>query len=419
MTKLTRQQFLRTAAAAVAAGLAAPALAQQREIAIGAVYPLSGAAAAVGVDCRIAIETAVALINEASAIDVPMARDAGLPALGGAKIRVVFADHQGDPQRGRAEAERLITQEHVVALVGTYQSAVAVTVSQIAERYDIPFLSLDNSSPSLHRRGLRTYFRTSAHDETFSEAMFDFIRDLKARNNVNIETASLFYEDTIFGTDSSNVQRRLAGERGIRVLADIKYRNSTPSLTAEVQQLKAANAQLLLPSSYTNDAILLIRTMAELGYQPQGIIAQDAGFSEQAFIDAVGPRANGIFSRSSFSLDLGERRPSVNQVNALFKARSNKDLNDVTARDVMGMLVLADAINRAGATEPAAIMTALRATDIPGERTIMPWRRVHFDAQGQNDSATPVILQIVGGRYRTVWPFEVASEQVTWPLPQR
>jgi branched-chain amino acid transport system substrate-binding protein len=419
MTKLTRQDFLRGAAAVAAAGLAAPALAQQREIVIGAVYPLSGSGAAVGVDCRHAIETAVALINEAHDIDVPMAHDAGLPALGGAKIRVVFADHQGDPQRGRAEAERLITQEHVAALVGTYFSAVAVTVSQIAERYGVPFLSLDNSSPSLHRRGLHTYFRTSAHDETFSEAMFDFVRDLKARSNIDVQTASLFYEDTIFGTDSSNVQRRLAGERSIRILADVKYRNSSPSLTAEVQQLKAANAQLLLPSSYTNDAILLIRTMAELGYQPQGIIAQDAGFSEQAFIDAVGARANGIFSRSSFSLDLGERRPSVAQVNALYKARSNKDLNDVTARDVMGMLVLADAINRAGATDAAAIMTALRATDIPGERTIMPWRRVHFDAQGQNDSATPVILQIVNGRYRTVWPFEVATEQVTWPLPQR
>ena len=73
-----------------------------------------------------------------------------MPGLGGAKIRLVFADHQGDPQKGRAEAERLITQEKVCAIVGTYQSAVAVTVSQICERYQIPFLSADNSSPSLH-----------------------------------------------------------------------------------------------------------------------------------------------------------------------------------------------------------------------------------------------------------------------------
>src|SRR5216684_2571997 len=92
----------------------------------------------------------------------------------GAKVRLVFADHQSDPQKGRAETERLITQEKVCAVIGTYQSAVAVTVSQICERYQIPFISADNSSPSLHRRGLKFYFRAAPHDEMYSAAMFDF-----------------------------------------------------------------------------------------------------------------------------------------------------------------------------------------------------------------------------------------------------
>ena len=85
-----------------------------------------------------------------------------MPGLGGAKVRLVFADHQADPQKGRAEAERLITQEKVCAIIGTYQSSVAVTVSQICERYQIPFMSADNSSPSLHRRGLKFFFRAAA-----------------------------------------------------------------------------------------------------------------------------------------------------------------------------------------------------------------------------------------------------------------
>src|SRR4029079_2930248 len=123
----------------------------------------------------------------------------------------------------------------------TYQSAVAVTVSQTAERYQIPFISADNSSPSLHRQGLKFYFRASAHDEMFSKAMFDFMDDLKKKGK-KIETLSLFHEDTIFGTDSSNAQLKLAADRGYKVVADIKYRANSPSLSAEVQQLKAANA---------------------------------------------------------------------------------------------------------------------------------------------------------------------------------
>ncbi|WP_204301790.1 hypothetical protein, partial [Stenotrophomonas maltophilia] len=68
-------------------------------------------------------------------------------------------------------------------------------------------------------------------------------------------------------------------------------------------------------------------------------------------------------------------------VNDLFRQRAKRDLNDNTSRQFMAMLVLADAIDRAGSTDGQRIRAALAATDISGERTIMPWRRIHFDAQ--------------------------------------
>ena len=259
---ITRRNVLLGATAAAAFAPIA-ARAQTSEVVIGLLYPFSGASAQQGVDSQKAYEAALEIINNKYDFDLPGAKDAGLSGLGGAKIRLVFADHQGDPQKGRAEAERLITQEKVCAIVGTYQSAVAVTVSQTCERYQIPFLSADNSSPSLHTRGLKFFFRAAPHDEMFSQAMFDFFNAMK-KKGTKIETLALFHEDTIFGTDSGNAQLKLAGERGYKVLADIKYRSNSPSLSAEVQQLKAANADVLMPSSYTTDSILLIKTMLEL-----------------------------------------------------------------------------------------------------------------------------------------------------------
>ena len=91
--------------------------------------------------------------------------------------------------------------------------------------------------------------------------MFDFFDEMKKKGKP-VESIALFYEDTIFGADSSTVQRKLAKEKGIKIVADIKYRSNSPSLTAEVQQLKAANAQVLMPSSYTTDAILLMLGIA-------------------------------------------------------------------------------------------------------------------------------------------------------------
>jgi branched-chain amino acid transport system substrate-binding protein len=411
---ITRRNIL-LGGAASAALLPIAARAQAPEVVIGVIYPLSGASAQIGVDAQKAFETAAELINKNYDFDLPLARGEGLSGLGGAKVRLVFADHQADPQKGRAEAERLITQEKVCAIIGTYQSAVAVTVSQICERYQIPFISADNSSPSLHRRGLKFYFRAAPHDEMFSKAMFDFFDAMKAKGQ-KIETLALFHEDTIFGTDSGNAQLKLAGERGYKVVADIKYRANSPSLSAEVQQLKAANADVLMPSSYTTDGILLIKTMGELGYKANAIVAQDAGFSEKALYDAVGDKIPGVISRGSFSLDLAAKRPMVAKINDMFKEKSGKDLNDFSSRQLMGLIVMADAINRAKSTEGDKIREALVLTDMPGEVTIMPWKRVKFDEMGQNNDADPVLLQYTGGKFVTIFPPQAAVAEATWPM---
>jgi branched-chain amino acid transport system substrate-binding protein len=100
----------------------------------------------------------------------------------------------------------------------------------------------------------------------------------------------------------------------------------------------------------------------------------------------------------------------------MYKARSNRDLNDSTSRELMGLLVLADAIDRAKSTEGEKIREALAATDIPGERTIMPWKRVKFEADGQNVDADPVLVQYIGGNFVTIFPAAVALAEALWPM---
>jgi branched-chain amino acid transport system substrate-binding protein len=413
MTISRRDVLLGATAAAALAPIAARA--EAADVPIGIIYPFSGANAQQGVDAKKAYAVAADVINKDYDFDLPLAKGEGLSGLGGAKVRLIFADHQSDPQKGRAETERLITQEKVCAVIGTYQSAVAVTVSQVCERYQIPFISADNSSPSLHRRGLKFYFRAAPHDEMYSTAMFDFFDAMK-KKGTKIETLALFHEDTIFGTDSGNTQAKLANDRGYKVLADIKYRSNSPSLSAEVQQLKAAKADVLMPSSYTTDAILLVKTMAELGYKPNAIVAQDGGFSEKALYDAVGDKLEGVISRSTFSLDLATKRPMVGKINTMFTEKSGKDFNDLTSRQFMGLIVMADAISRAKSTDGDKIREALVATDIPGEQTIMPWKRIKFDEIGQNNDADPVLLQYVGGKFVTVSPPQAAVAEAIWPM---
>ena len=413
---MNRREVLSSAGAAAIAS-ALPAAAQgASEVTVGILFPLSGSGAQVGVDARHAIETALDVINNPHPdLDLPLAKGAGLPGLGGAKIKIVAADHQSDPQKGRSEAERLITQDKVSAIIGSYQSAVAATISQTTERYGVPYIAADNSAPSLTKRGLKFIFRPGAQDEMFSGAMFDFMDALKKKGQ-KIETLAIFAEDTIFGTDSATVQRKLAAERGYKIVADLKYRANAPSLTAEVQQLKAANADVLLPSSYTTDGILLVKTMGELGYKPNAILAQDAGFSEKALYDAVGQQIIGCMTRGSFSLDLAAKRPMVATVNEMYKKRSGKDFSDLSSREFMAMIVLAEAIDRAKSAEGDKIREALVATDMPGEKTIMPWQKVKFDETGQNTFADPVLLQWTGEKFVTIFPAQAAVADAKYPM---
>ena len=149
-------------AAALSFGLTSAALAQGT-VRIGCIYPLSGAAASAGLYAKAAIEVAIDIINNdhSELGDLTLAKGAGLPRLGGAKVEVVFADNQGSRASGQNQAIRLITGEKVVALNGAYQSGITLTASAAAERYSIPFLDGVSTAANLTERGFKWFFRTT------------------------------------------------------------------------------------------------------------------------------------------------------------------------------------------------------------------------------------------------------------------
>src|SRR5437588_8685683 len=199
--------------ACVAIFAAAASANAQQEVKIGRLYPLSGPTAQIGIDAVAAIRTAVEIVNEGADLPLALARSKGLPGLGGAKVTLIIVDHQGKPEVGQSETERLITQEKVQALLGAYFSSVTAAASQAAERAGVPFVNADSTQPALTQRGLKYFFRTTPTDENFSELMFDFLKDFAARSGQKFQSVSLFHEDTAYGTDGSKVQERLAKER--------------------------------------------------------------------------------------------------------------------------------------------------------------------------------------------------------------
>jgi branched-chain amino acid transport system substrate-binding protein len=406
-------------AVAVTAGAAPLRAADPPEVVIGAVLPLTGSLSQTGSGLRASMQLAADLVNGHVSYPLPMVGKSGLPHLGHARIRLVFADSQGKPDQARAAAEQLITQDHAVALIGTYASSTTATASQAAERASIPFLNPDSSAPGLTARGLKWFFRTTPHDGTFAENFFQFLADLKKTKNISVKRVAVVGEDGLFGSGASDAEEAGVKKYGYDLATRVSYPATTTEVNAEVQRVKTAAPDVIMQASYVPDALLFMRGYKQQGVNVKAILAQDAGFIDPNFLKAIGGDAEGVFTREVFSLDIKHRNQAVPLIDQLFRQRSDgaKPLDGNTARDFMGVLVLADAIDRAGSTKPDAIRDALTKTDIPGKLTLMPWNRIHFDATGQNDGGVGIIEQLQDGKYETVWPFDVAVRPVIWPMP--
>jgi len=387
------------------------------EIKVGVILPLSGRLAETGADLKRGIEFAVEEINS----------QGGVKACGGAKIKVIYGDSAGKPETGAAEAERLITQENVIALVGAYQSSVTKTASEVAERYSVPFVNPESTSPALTKRGYKWFFRVTPHDEMFSAQQADFIDWLNKKYNLNLKTFAIIHEDTEFGSKVAEAWEKYFTQHGYKLVEKVSYHAATvTSLDSEVQKLKAANPDILLVASYIQDAILLVQTMKAQNFAPKVVLAQDAGFISPSYVSQVGKDGWYIFSREVFSPDLVEKIPKLKEVNDRYKRKYGVDLDGNSARDYTGMWVLyyalEDACKKASPSNLEDFRKALRDSlanlQLGPDKIIMPWNGVKFDQNGQNTLGQGIIVQMFDdGKYHVVYPEKFAVREPVVPFP--
>ncbi len=402
-------------AVSISVVLAGIASAQDKTVKIGAIFPLSGNAASAGVHAKAAVETAIDIINNAHPElgNLPLAKNAGLAGLGGAKVEVVFADNQGSPATGQNQALRLITEEKVVALTGAYQSGITLTASAIAEKYGIPFVNGESVAANLTERGFKWFFRVTPIATDFAKIYYDFLKDMKAAG-AKTDSVALVHDNTEYGTSVATVITSVFKEQGQNAPLDVAYTANTTDVQAQVLQLKEKKPDVVIMITYASDAILFAKTMQALDYKPPMLLADDAGYSDPSFIKAVGKISQGAFNRSSWSV--GPAGSPTALIADMYKKRSGDEMDDTAARQMQGFFVLCDAINRAGSTDPAKIQAALKATDLKPDQLMMGYKGVKFDDKGQNILAAGVIIQLQDGEnYITVWPKANAQKAPVMP----
>jgi branched-chain amino acid transport system substrate-binding protein len=405
--------------------------AAEKEIKIGVIYPLSGALATIGRDLQRAAEfTAENLVNNKNPnVDVVMSKWGGIPGLENAKIKLIFADHRGEPDRGADLAKRLILDEKVVGLMGAYNSSVTKTVSAVAERYGIPMINDSSTSPDLTRRGFKWFWRTTPHDEYFDRDLFELLKGLtdgkvkgvKAVPKDQLKNLAYACENTEWGANVAKDLEKFAKEYGFNIVKGLLYAGNSPDLSSEAQALIAAKPDGMLFASYLSDSLLMIRTLKGMKASPHFFWGQDAGFEMADFTKTLGADTNGVLTRTVFIAKIAKVKRVAGQINELYKKKFGDDLTGATARSVVGVQTWAYVLNQARSTDPKAIQKACNEIDIPGNELVMPWDGIKFDATGQNIKGKGLIGQYQWkdgkAELEIIYPFDLATANMIYPFP--
>jgi len=346
---------------------AAPPAAEAGTIRIGGVGPLSApGSVGYGIAMSWAMNLAVKDINAKGGV-------LGKPLV------LIFADTEGLPERGTAVAERLINEEHVIAIVGEAHSAVALAELEVAHKYGIPALFAETWSDAITETGYPEVFRIAPASTMNSRIAADWTAAIGAKNVVIIA------ENTDYGTGQVESDKVFFEAAGVKVLDAIFVEPNAQDLQPILARIQAINP----PPDSIRVAVTgqagynLEQQMVDLGIAPS---AKTVG---AASTDAIAPEfwqsvPNGNYYAFSY---LGQPPSLYNDMTTHVAEAYSVDFNSEVPSYAFSaydsVFMLADAITRAGTTESKALIAALEDTDIT-----LAQGRYHFPYTSKNPLPT-------------------------------
>lgn len=394
-----RRQFI---AAGIAGAVAAPyvirdAVAQGKAVNVGVVLPLSGANAQFGINSRNGIELVADELNAAG----------GIKALGGARINLVVADSTSTPTTAANVAQRLLTQNDVVAILGAFASSLTIAISEVTERRGVPLLTM-SFSDQITGRGFENIFQVVAKASVIGKAQFDGTVAIASAAGQKLDKVAIMYEDTAYGTSQAAGLRAGAKAAGVELVMDEAYPLGITDVTPLINKLRASGAQAVFPVSYLNDSLQIIRAMRQQKLTMPAI-GGAAGYVIPDFEKGLGEYAEGVLSISPANYDLD---PSLTD---RFRKRYGYFMVHEALEHAVCMDVLAQAIEKAKSTSPDDLRKVLHGTRFEGGWTkAMTGGAVQFDKAGLNTLSVPVMVQWRNKELVTVWPSEYAKGKAVW-----
>ncbi|GIV68926.1 ABC transporter substrate-binding protein [Caldilinea sp.] len=313
-------------------------------IKIGALYGVTGGMASIDGPGLNGFKLAAKQINEAGGIN-------------GQMIEVIAIDGKSDQTATTSAATELIEVHKVVAIGGLNDSTFALAAGPIAQAAGIPFVTAGATLPTLPEQIGDYFFMAPFGDDAQAYAIADY-----AFNELGARTAYMLVDQAY---DFTTALARFFKERweanGGTIVLEDTYNSGDTDFSAQIARVKALDPQpdVLFISAIPNEAGITTKQFREAGLT-QPIISGD-GFDTPLIGEVAGELADDVYFSTHASLD--NEAEIVQSFVAAYEAEyGRRPENAFAALGYDTMNLIADAIRRAGSTEPAAIRDALAAT---------------------------------------------------------
>ena len=363
--------------------LAFPAIA---EIKIGASLSSTGPAAFLGDPELKTLEMLVEDLNAKGGIN-------------GEKIELIAYDDNGDPNKARTFATRLVEDDEVAAIIGGTTTGTTMSILAVTEDAEIPFISLAGAIDIIQPVKPFT-FKTPHTDRMACQKIFE-----------DMQKAGITKIGMISGTDGFGASmqaqcKAVAPDYAIEILADETYDPKDADMTAQLTKIKGTEGvQAILNPGLGQGPSIVTRNVRQLAidlpfYQSHGVASD--GFIELARADAAeGVRLPGTALLVAGLLAADDpQKPVVDAYKAMFEGKTGTPVGTFGGYAHDAFLIMTDAIKRAGSAEPAAIRDAIEATSglagTTGVYTFTPEDHLGLDLSAFR------MLEIQGGKWTLV-----------------
>ena len=350
---------------------------------LGHAAPLTGPQAHIGKDnengARLAVEDANAAKIKLGGRDV--------------KFELMGEDDQADPKQGNLVAQKFVDAK-VNAVIGHLNSGTSIPASKVYSDNGIPQVSPSATNPTYTSQGFKTTFRVMANDIQQGKVLGEY-----AANNLKAKTVAIIDDKTAYGEGLAAEFKKAATGAGVKVVAEEHTDDKAVDFAAILTKIKGKKPDMIFYGGMDPQAAPMAMQMKKLAIKSR-LLMGDGGCTTE-FVKNAGDAAEGHYC-SLPGIPYEKMPGGAKFIERFGKRFADKDgkpagiqLYAPYAYDAV--MVVVEAVKRAGDAAPAKILAELPKTSYQGVTTT-----IAFDEKGDLKDGAISLYVAKGGKWEAL-----------------